>query len=100
MQAAGYSAAVSAIERQPRAVVLDVGLPQGHDDWRLAELRSAQPDAAFVVVADATLLPPLAGATKADLAVTTAADLPPLRELLLTDEPLVTDRAGSRRPSS
>lgn len=101
-QATGYFAAVSVFERRPRAAVIDVGYPEGRDDWRLAELRSRQPDAAFVVVADATLLPRLAGATKADLAVTTATDLPPLRELLLTDEPLVTDRAGSpgagRRP--
>jgi hypothetical protein len=100
VQAAGYFAAVSSIERHPRAVVIDVGFPDGHDDWRLAELRSRQPDAAFVVVADATLLPRLAGATTADLAVTSAADLPPLRELLLTDEPVVTDRAGSPRASS
>ncbi|HMC71192.1 MAG TPA: hypothetical protein VKJ07_18690 [Mycobacteriales bacterium] len=100
VQASGYFAAVSAIEQRPRAVVIDVGFPEGRDDWRLAELRSAQPHAAFVVVADASLLPRLAGATKADLAVTSAADLPPLRELLLTDEPLVTDRAGSPRASS
>lgn len=99
-QAAGYFAAVSALERRPRAVVIDVGYPEGRDDWRLAELRAGQADAAFVVVADASLLPTLAGATKADLAVTSAADLPPLRELLLTDEPVVTDRAGSPRASS
>lgn len=100
VRVAGYFAAVSAIERKPRAVVIDVGFPEGRDDWRLAELRSRTSDAAFVVVADATLLPRLAGATKADLAVNSAGDLPPLRELLLTDEPLVTDRAGSPRASS
>ena len=100
VQAAGYFAAVSAIERHPRAVVIDVGFPEGRDHWRLAELRSRQADAAFVVVADATLLPGLAGAARADLAVTSAADLPPLRELLLTDEPVVTDRAGSPRATS
>src|SRR3954451_1427899 len=100
VQAAGYFAAVSAIERRPRAVVIDVGFPEDHDVWRLAEPRSHQPDAEFVVVADATLLPRLAGATRADLAATSAADLPPLRELLLTDEPVVTDRARSPRASS
>lgn len=100
VQAAGYFAAVAAIERRPRAVVVDVGFPEGRDHWRLAELRSRQPDAAFVVVADAALLPRLAGAAKADLAVTSAAALPPLRELLLTDEPVVTDRASSPRATS
>src|SRR3954463_9395132 len=100
VEAAGYFAAVSAIEHRPRAVVVDVGFPEGRDHWRLAELRSRQADAAFVVVADATLLPRLAGAAKADLAVTRAADLPPLRELLLTHEPVVTDRTRSPRATS
>jgi len=97
VRAAGYFAAVSAIERRPRAVVIDIGVPDGRDDWRLAELRARCGDAAFVVVADATLLPMLAGATHADLAVSTAGDLPPLRELLLTDEPVVSDQTGWRR---
>jgi len=100
VHAAGYFAAVSSIERRPHAVVVDIGFPEGRDHWRLAEMRSRQADAAFVVVADATLLPRLAGAAKADLAVTRGADLPPLRELLLTDEPVVTDRAGSPRATS
>jgi len=100
VQAAGYFAAVSAIDRRAHAVVVDIGFPEGRDHWRLAEMRSRQADAAFVVVADATLLPRLAGAAKADLAVTRVADLPPLRELLLTDEPVVTDRAGSPRATS
>jgi hypothetical protein len=100
VQAAGFYAAVSAIERRPRAVVIDIGHPDGRDDWRLAELRARETAAAFVVVADATLLPQLSGATRADLAVTTVADLPPLRELLLTDEPVVTDRARSPRAGS
>jgi DNA-binding NarL/FixJ family response regulator len=100
VRAAGYFAAVSALQRRPRAVVIDVGFPEGRDDWRLAELRAQQSEAAFVVVADATLLPRLAATTRADLAVTSAADLPPLRELLLTDEPIVTDRARSPRASS
>src|SRR3954465_6730376 len=77
VQAAGYFAAVSAIERRPRAVVIDIGFPEGRDHWRLAELRARQADAAFVVVADATLLPRLAGASRADLAVTRDADLAP-----------------------
>ena len=97
VRASGYYAAVSAIEGRPTAVVVDVGFPEGRDDWRLAELRARQVDAAFVVVADATLLPRLAGATNADLAVTSVSELPPLRELLLTDEPVITDRAGSPR---
>ena len=100
VRAAGYFAAVSALERRPRAVVVDVGFPDGRDDWRLAELRARQPEAAFIVVADATLLPRLSGATAADLAVTSAGDLPPLRELLLTDEPVVTDRARAPRAGS
>src|SRR3954452_23297282 len=97
VQAAGYFAAVSALERRPRAVVVNVGFAEGRDDWRLAELRARKAEAAFVVVADATLLARIAGATSADLAVTSVADLPPLRELLLTDEQVVTDRAASPR---
>jgi len=97
VKAAGYFAAVSAIERRPRSVVIDIGVPDGRDDWRLAELRARCRDAAIIVVADATLLPMLAGATHADLAVSTAGDLPPLRELLLTDEPVVSDQTGWRR---
>src|SRR4051812_50103977 len=77
VQAAGYFAAVSAIERRAHAVVVDVGFPAGRDHWRLAEMRSRQADAAFVVVADATLLPRLAGAAKAELAGTRGAGLPP-----------------------
>jgi len=100
VRASGYFAAVSAIERRPHALVIDIGVPSGRDDWRLAELRERQPGAAFVVVADATLLPLLAGATRADLGVTSVADLPPLRELRLTDEPVVTDRADPRRTRS
>jgi hypothetical protein len=97
VSASGYFAAVSAIERRPRAIVIDVGVPQGRDDWRLAELRNRRSGAAFVVVADATFLPMLAGATRAHLAVTSVADLPPLRELLLTDEPVISDQTSWRR---
>src|SRR4051795_1114976 len=84
VRAAGYFAAVSALERRPRAVVVDVGYVAGRDDWRLAELRARQSECAFVVVADATLLPRIAGATRADLAVTSGADLPAPRGRLLT----------------
>jgi DNA-binding NarL/FixJ family response regulator len=97
VKVANYFAAVSALERQPRAVVIEIGLPEGREEWRLAELRARGGDAAFVVVADATLLPMLAGVTRADLSVTSADHLPPLRELLLTDEPLITDQASWRR---
>ena len=54
----------------------------------------------FTDIQEAVTNPGDAGATSADLAVTSAADLPPLRELLLTDEPVVTDRAGTRRANS
>jgi hypothetical protein len=44
------------------------------------------------------LLPGLAATLRADLAVTTVTDLPPLREVLLTDEPLLRgDQTSSRR---
>jgi hypothetical protein len=95
--ASGFFSAVSAIDRQPRAVVVDVGVPMGRDDWRLAELRARCADAAFAVIADATFLPMLAGATRADVAVTSADDLPPLRELLVTDEPVISSQTASRR---
>jgi hypothetical protein len=97
VEAHGFYAAMPALDRSPRVVVVDVGPVDGRDDWRLAELRERAAGAAFVVVADATQLPMLAGATHADLAVTSADDLPPLRELLLTDEPLVTDQSSWRR---
>src|SRR5438309_1586548 len=105
VKATGYYAAMSALEQQPRALVVDVGIPdarkgdgrEGRDDWRLAELRARHRDAAFVVVADATQLPMLAGATHADLSVISVDDLPPLRELLLTDEPVITDQTIWRR---
>jgi hypothetical protein len=93
----GFYAAMSLLERRPRAVVVDVGAEQGRHDWRLAELRGRAPGAAFVVVADAAHLAMLAGAIRADLAVTSAGRLPPLRELLLTDEPIVADQTSWRR---
>jgi hypothetical protein len=96
-RANGYHAAMTALERRPRAVVVDIGAVGGRDDWRLAELREQATGAAFVVVADSTHLPMIAGATHADLAVTSATDLPPLRELLVMDEAVVTDQTGWRR---
>lgn len=103
-RANGFYAAISALESRPRAVVVDLGAESssaswGRDDWRLAELRARAREAAFVVVADAVVLPMLAGATHADLAVTSADRLPPLREVLLTDEPVVDDQTSWRRSS-
>jgi len=97
LRVTGFYAAISALERRPRAIVVNVGSDHGRDDWRLAELRQRANDAALVVVADAIHLPLLAGATRADLAVTAADRLPPLRELLLTDEPVLTDQTSWRR---
>lgn len=93
----GFYAGVSAIERRVRAVVIDVGVPDGRADWRLAEIRSRRHDAAYVVVADAVHLPAMIGALRADLAVTKTSDLPPLRELLVCDEPVVADDRARRR---
>jgi len=96
----GYLATVAAIDSGARAVVADVGTPDGRDHWRLAELRARQPDTATVVVADAALLPQLAGTVRADLAVTGVDALPPLRELLVTNEPVVRPAQTSWRRSS
>lgn len=93
----GFFAAVAAITSGRRAVVVDIGTPDGRDGWRLAELRNRGRDIAYVVVADASLLPHLAGALRTDLAVTSAGRLPPLRELLLTKEVLVDDQTIWRR---
>jgi hypothetical protein len=68
----GTPAVVTTCEVEPR------------EQWRLAELRALATEAAVCVVADATLLPELAGALHADLAVTSPTGLPPLRELLLS----------------
>lgn len=95
----GFYAGISAVERVARAVVVDVGDTGESDRWRLAELRSRRPDATFVVVAEAAALATLAGALAADLAVTGVDALPPLRELLVDDEPLPDDQAGWRRSS-
>ena len=95
--ATGFYAGVAALAAGPRAIVLDVGPPDGRDSWRLAELRHRGRDVAYVVVADATVLPQLTGALHTDLAVTSVNRLPPLRELLLSDEPLDDDQTIWRR---
>ena len=51
----------------------------------------------YAVVADSIDLPFLSGALQADLAVTSVSRLPPLREVLMTDEPLVDDQTIWRR---
>ncbi|MBV9097807.1 MAG: hypothetical protein JO079_07100 [Frankiaceae bacterium] len=95
--ATGFYAAVAALGGDSRAIVADIGAPDGRDGWRLAELRNRGADATFAVVADATHLPQLAGALQTDLAVTSARQLPPLRELIVTDEALVDDQTIWRR---
>lgn len=94
----GYHAAVAAIERRNRTVVANFGVPSGREDWRLAELRARHPDATIGVVADAGLLPRLVATLRADVAVTSVEGLPPLRELLVSDEPLMQpDQTSWRR---
>jgi len=95
--ATGFYAGVAALAAGPRAIVLDVGPPDSRDSWRLAELRHRGRDVAYVVLADATVLPHLTGALHTDLAVTSVNRLPPLRELLVTDEPLADDQTIWRR---
>ena len=95
---AGFYAAMAAVDRGFPAVVVDIGVPDGHDAWRLAELRARRPDAAVVVIADATLLPGLQATVRSDVAVTHTRQLPPLREVLVTDEPVLRpDQTSSRR---
>ena len=95
----GFFAGVAALTAGLRAVVIDIGTPDGRDSWRLAELRQrGGREVAYAVVADATFLPQLSGALTTDLAVTSADRLPPLRELLVTDDqPLVDDQTIWRR---
>jgi hypothetical protein len=93
----GFFAGVAALNVGRRAVVVDMGIPDERDSWRLAELRHRGRDAAYVVVADATFLPQLAGALSTDLAVTSASRLPPLRELLVSKTPLADDQTIWRR---
>ena len=84
---AGYYAAMAALGAGSRVVVVEAPHDLGRDGWRLAELRAAAAQATVAVVADAVDLPALQGSLRADLAVTSAAGLPPLRELLLSEAP-------------
>ena len=93
----GFYAGVAALTAGQRAVVIDIGTPDGRNSWRLAELRNRGRNVAYVVVADAIFLPHLAGALRTDLAVTSVNLLPPLRELLVTEQPLVDDQTIWRR---
>jgi hypothetical protein len=95
--ATGFYAGMAALRGDSRAVVVEIGPPDGRDGWRIAELRTGDTDVTFAVVADAVHLPQLAGALHTDLAVTWARRLPPLRELLVTDEALVDDQTIWRR---
>jgi hypothetical protein len=77
-----YAAVASAPIADPRPLVVDLA---GHVDdrelWQLSGLRARLGEATVVVVAPGPVLPALSGALQADLAVASAADLPPLREL-------------------
>lgn len=93
----GFYAGIAALTAGLRAVVIDIGTPDGRDTWRLAEFRHRGGDVAYVVVADASFLPQLSGALDTDLAVTSVDRLPPLRELLVTGEALAADQTSWRR---
>jgi hypothetical protein len=85
----GFYAVVSALVRRAPVVIADLGLDRDpaiwdREIWRLAELRAHAPEATFVVVADATLAVPVAGALRADLTVTSTEKLPPLREVVVS----------------
>jgi hypothetical protein len=80
----GYFAGVAALEAGHRIVVIEVPAGAGAASWRLAELRARSGEATVIVVADAMDLHALKGALHADLAVTSASSLPPLRELLVS----------------
>jgi hypothetical protein len=95
--ASGFYAGVAALAGGWRAVVLDVGAPDSRDSWRLAELRHRAGEATYVVVTDATELAQLAGALQTDLAVTSVSRLPPVREMLVSEESLVGDQTSCRR---
>lgn len=89
--ATGFYAAVAAIERAAPVVVVDVGGGSPRLEWQIAELRARLRRATIVVVAEPTHLSALAGALRADLAVASVSELPPLRELLLATEPALVD---------
>jgi hypothetical protein len=92
----GFYATMAALARDFRVVVADIGMPSSRDGWRLVEIRNRVPSATIVVVADATLLPRLAGPLRPDLAVRSVEDLPPLRELL-TGPATIDDQTMRRR---
>src|SRR6478672_11651723 len=94
---AGFYAGMTAIARDFAVVIMEVGFPDERDVWRLAEVRTRAAEAAVVVVADATLLPRLAGPLRPDLAVRSTADLPPLRELLVSGTTSLNDQTMRRR---
>jgi hypothetical protein len=100
----GFYAVVSALVRRAPVVIADLGLDRDptvwdREVWRLAELRTRAPEATFVVVADATLAVPVAGAVRADMTVTSVDKLPPLREAVVS--PLSgVDSAQSTRAQS
>lgn len=100
VRANGYYAAVSGLAQRPRALIVDVGVPSERDDWRLAELRARAAGAAIVVVADSTHLAALAAPLRADLALTQVRGLPPLRELLVSDEPVLDEHRARRHTRS
>jgi hypothetical protein len=81
---AGYFAGMTALSAGHQVVVIEGSAAPGADSWRLAELRTRAGEATVVVLSDAADLPDLKGAVQADLAVTSLAQLPPLRELLLS----------------
>jgi hypothetical protein len=95
----GYYAGMAALARRPRAAVVQVDLDNEHDGWRMAELRAQAGAATVAVVADAAHLQPLARPLRADVAATSVPRLPPLRELLVTDEPVLSDQTAWRRSS-
>jgi hypothetical protein len=92
----GFYATVSALARHPDVLIADIGAPNPRDEWRLAELRTVAADSTIVVVADATVLPRLAGPLRPDLCVRSVDELPPLRELL-TGPAAVDDQTMRRR---
>lgn len=92
----GFYAAMATLARDFEVVVADVGVPSARDIWRLSELRTAAAGATIVVIADAALLPMLAGPLRPDLAVRSVADLPPWRELV-TGPAVVEDQTIRRR---
>jgi hypothetical protein len=93
----GFYAAIAAIARDTSVVVANIGVPTGRDLWRLAELRERADRATIIVVADAAHLPLVCGPLHPDLAATSVAGLPPLRELFLAKSEPLPDQTMRRR---